>query len=653
MRKIISIQFVNYKAFFGEGEQNLITIPNGNNLLIYGENGSGKSSIYEGLKQFFNSADNTLEVIPSRHIAFSKTRLVNEGTDDEKEEINEVSVKVIFQNEHGVNDERIFGVPTETVRGTNYIGNANLLNSFLSYRELLRTYLMDNVKDRKEFRKKFALLLVETILAKNRNTVTQKSYVKSWEDLFIPKVWYKEYTLTRFIQGLEYDINRINLILNEILKYFEPDLEVQLKLTFAEIQYIHLEREDREGKYPVCEVDLIVKLFGEEVENDEENHLTVLNEARLSALGISIYFASLINTLQDGFQYKILFLDDIFIGLDMSNRLPLLQILTQFKKPIIEKYVDDVTHQVIERILEVDGVKQYEENLFFNSYQIFVTTYDRYWFEVAKDWFENKAKDRWQFLELYANKTPDLTFNTPVVYNSLDYLQKANFYFSKHDYPTCVNYLRKALEKRIKKLLPANLHFAEALDSETGVTEIKKLKNLHQYIDKFILFCDANGIDSTEISVLKNLKDWYFNPFSHDNIGTPVYKKEVEIAKAHVEKFYQLTIEELAPAGTNLFFRFSNDAGDTREYKITLSENIRHIISNDENILTDARMNCYEWARNGTVDNPTWGETKLFHFYNNKKNHFFHTPDEQVDKSVFWDVIYFQDSELPLNSILI
>jgi wobble nucleotide-excising tRNase len=61
-------------------------------------------------------------------------------------------------------------------------------------------------------------------------------------------------------------------------------------------------------------------------------HQLFLNEARLSALAISLYLASIgVNPLTGSL--KILVLDDLLIGLDMSNRLPLLEIL---KKHFIE-----------------------------------------------------------------------------------------------------------------------------------------------------------------------------------------------------------------------------------------------------------------------------------------------------------------------------
>jgi len=47
--KIKTIEIKNYKAFYGK---HTIKI-GGKNIFIYGENGSGKSSLYYALKDFF------------------------------------------------------------------------------------------------------------------------------------------------------------------------------------------------------------------------------------------------------------------------------------------------------------------------------------------------------------------------------------------------------------------------------------------------------------------------------------------------------------------------------------------------------------------------------------------------------------------------
>lgn len=49
--KIETIEITNYKAFLGKYKINV----GGKNLFIYGENGSGKSSLYYALKDFFQA----------------------------------------------------------------------------------------------------------------------------------------------------------------------------------------------------------------------------------------------------------------------------------------------------------------------------------------------------------------------------------------------------------------------------------------------------------------------------------------------------------------------------------------------------------------------------------------------------------------------
>ena len=54
--RITEIEIKNFKAFYGNYRINLRK--SGKNLLVYGENGSGKSSLYFALKLFLESGDN-------------------------------------------------------------------------------------------------------------------------------------------------------------------------------------------------------------------------------------------------------------------------------------------------------------------------------------------------------------------------------------------------------------------------------------------------------------------------------------------------------------------------------------------------------------------------------------------------------------------
>jgi hypothetical protein len=282
-----------------------------------------------------------------------------------------------------------------------------------------------------------------------------------------------------------------------------------------------------------------------------------------------------------------------------------------------------------------------------SNYQIFISTYDRFWFSVAKNWFETKSNGKWSYFEMFANQKGGLTFNTPLIYTSLNNLQKANYHYSKHDYPSCANHLRKALEERLKILLPQNEHYAEYTDAETGIAEIKKLKTLNQYLEKFISYCDNNGIDASELVDLKNLKDWYFNPFSHDNIQTPIFKRELDIAKTLVEKIGKFEFIILLPASERLYFNLDNAAGQTRNYKLELQENLRWIKSVDGNKLTNPVIQCYEWTQNADAPQQVaWTlngghPLRLISFYNNKWKHLLGDHElPNVDMAVLWNAFH-------------
>lgn len=567
MKKIISIEFCNYKAFYDKGEQNKIIIPDGKNLLLYGENGSGKTSVFEGLKQFFKNNES-----PARHIAVPQNIIVNPGTPDEETVSNEVTVKINFQDlNNGSIEEKIYGVPTETVTGTNYINKINLLNSFLSYRELLKTYLMDNVRDKEEFRKKFAILLIENILSQKINSATDKPYIESWNYFKIKKLRYKSEVMKTFAEGMRNDINKINLIINEILVFFEPNLKVELVLYGPEIEYIFSAEKNRLGYYPTCGVDLKVKMFGNDIENEEENHLTVLNEARLSSLAISIYLSALINTPQDDFEYKLLFLDDIFIGLDMSNRLPLLNILTKFKKPIVDISLND-DGKLIEIIQVVDGITQYEPKLFFIDYQVIVTTYDRNWFEIARQFFVNQVENKWSFIEMFVDDT-SYRFSVPAIIPLDSKINKAIHYLHKHDYRACAAYLRSMCEEELDRILPNNKYKKVESTNEQG-NKVTKDGNLNDKILGFELMCKDGEIDFTPFKNIKLYKNHLLNSLSHNDISSPIFKKELLETIDSINQLKRITVKKIPDGFQDFEFKSQNNLDIEISVRIRKRESI-------------------------------------------------------------------------------
>ncbi len=64
--RITKIEIKNFKAFYGAYQLDLHKA--GKNLLVYGENGSGKTSLYQALKRFLESSEGGHQFKPHQNI---------------------------------------------------------------------------------------------------------------------------------------------------------------------------------------------------------------------------------------------------------------------------------------------------------------------------------------------------------------------------------------------------------------------------------------------------------------------------------------------------------------------------------------------------------------------------------------------------------
>ena len=172
----------------------------------------------------------------------------------------------------------------------------------------------------------------------------------------------------------------------------------------------------------------------------------------------------------------------------------------------------------------------------FQDYQIFLSTYDRTWFEVAKHVL---PPSDWQTVEMYSAEqgmkgTPGYCDRPVIITPSDDHYTKAQKYYDTKDYPASANYLRKELEKQIKNRLPA----------EQGRSFDGKFKPLQTLWHGLIHYHEAfsRPLPETLKVSFDRSKRFIFNPMSHDSLSQPVYRAELNMAFEVVDTVRTLPI---------------------------------------------------------------------------------------------------------------
>lgn len=552
-RYISSFRLENFGAFYN-GSYPRIELPNGENLLVYGENGSGKSSIYKAFSQFFESSANP--------VSFNLNQLL-------PGQPGFVELAFTLQDDGGIgnwqpvqSDIYRFNSGGLSTNTENFLRQSNKIRGFLSYQQLVKTYTLSapagnspNLYD----------LIVEKLLWHHELPNSGRTIENYWTELeqgFLQKHAGRKLfkaavaSLPDFNDRLKVLIYRIILRVNYWLKkYFDFDVIVSPQTS-------------RVSLHP-WSYNINKELFFnvEHYQTPYIEYQNFLNEARLSALAICIYLAG-IKLNPTGTNYKLLFLDDIFIGLDTSNRLPLIDILR-----------DE-----------------------FSDFQIFVTTYDRNWFELAK---EQLNRGKWKLLEMYHD---DIEGPAPgggimvigekpvIIESSFDFLSKAKLYFKSKDYPACANYLRKETERVLRKLLPLEKRITT--DKNFGTRDETDLENLLTSFTSFIEECNI-VLPATTIAAIRLYRKLVLNPQSHSDIKSPVYRKELEKAFAAVDELSRIPIiikRDIALIGSRFIY---TNVGANYSAEIELADNIYKVTCGATTSISKYKFRIIRWEWNG------------------------------------------------------
>jgi len=392
----------------------------GKNLLLFGENGCGKSSLFHALRLLLR------ESAPKQAFAAYRN-IFNPG------EEGTIAVELTAGMPQDFKWE--YGEPHPATTGDTAFLDLVRRVTFLDYKALLRTSLLH---DDAEYVNLFSLL-VETLL-RDAELPDGRTVFQHWESVrrFRPPEPPPESdedeeefptpeeqinaAAQRFMAQLDELLNvsagggrSLLARANELLAKLTSDLEVRTEVGALRVQEISHDPGHRPHAFIGADVRLQAIYAGHVIEHPA----LCLNEARLTAIALALYLAAAeATTPRTGGQQtpRLLVLDDVLIGLDFANRLPVLRMLN-------------------------------EE---FSDWQVILMTFDRVWFDLAREYTEHTG--RWRYPTLRELPASPRKPGRPVVEACADLLSRAEAHLQAGDLMAAAVYIRAAFETRVKNV---------------------------------------------------------------------------------------------------------------------------------------------------------------------------------------------------------
>lgn len=522
--KVNKITITNFKTFKEPFELKL----EGKNLLLYGENGSGKSSIYWSLYTHLQSC---LKEQDAAHAgkyfdASNKENLRNRYSDPAED--SGIAIEFV-DADTGVTvtytDSK--DLINTAAPGDVFMMETLALSDFINYKYLYSIFDYRNSQEADIFgifeRDIFATGNFPQTLHDIHGVDTWKMNMREWWAYLtkqaIDELPKRNGGKTIIRSTLEYrahqhEIDEFNRLLNDyaqlIARYTNEllatdfPLPIKIKLTCRPMSFDlqdPIRRRHHNSRVIPPQIILTAELTDSNLQSGNtqiERPHTFLNEAKLARMAFALRMAVIIdkNRSSSVRGAKILCMDDMLISLDMSNRL-----------------------EVVDYILDH----------FTTDYQLIIMTHDRALYRIVENKItKKKAEQQWLKKDLYCVDATASTKHYPYseMLEAKDPITEARCYYSKHDYSACANTLRRQCEKVLQNLLPENMRKdinGKFFDFSKLVGQIPCLMTLYGMPD-----------------VLPNL-DIYrahiLNPLSHDDLTSNMYREEMVRCISDIEQF--------------------------------------------------------------------------------------------------------------------
>lgn len=528
---IKEIRIFNLKHFRGE----FTIVLEGKNLLLFGENGSGKSSIFWTLHMFYQSCLKTPDSTGAgKYFDPDNSQNLRNAFADRGAKSG---VEITFQSDGTSSDKqfhdtniRIDTAPTETDK---FMRFSLQTSDFMSYKSLATLYDFRNSQLcdlTKLFEREIFPSMDFSVHLRDLNGVDlNKTNISDWWNAIISypsllpcrsinsKVYvvncpeYEQYsTIIRdFNLALASHLDEISLRANRILR---EDFHVLygVNLECGEVKFNQIirkpgsKRSYRDNKLTLPQI--ILKMEWKDALLPSADHKIWLehpqsffNEAKLTIAAFAIRLAIIEMKYSGATECApILCVDDLLISLDMGNRIP-----------------------IVERILKCA-----------NDYQMFIFTHDHSLYELfTRLLTKEEKKEKWLLKELY-NVLDDMNNPSslnPHLCDNNSYLIKARMLWHKHELPSAVNCLRKAAESILYDLLPENMRYMPSFERTT-------LKFLLTQVPKFVTLY---SLPSNPIMHVDYFRSRLLNPLSHDDFSSPVYSQELKLCIQELSELAQ------------------------------------------------------------------------------------------------------------------
>ena len=552
--KINKIVIENFKYFL----KPFSIEPKGNHVLMYGENGSGKSSIYWAAYTHFQSC---LKQAADAKKYFDKDHpdsLVNLYDTENRRS----GIEIEFVDPAGVKKSYTDGNWVINTNADDFIHLSTYASDFMNYKFLAAIFDFKNSKPVDLFKifedEVFPFLPLGAPRYDLDGTVTAETSVEQWWR-YIKHCCEAPDVLTRrapgsnvyshdekwqAYQNLLSDFNtRLQTLLTSIAADANKKLENQKMPMRVALTLIRAEFDKKvegtvrsyDGTFYDPQIILTAKLMdadGNPVSQRDIHHpRSFFNEAKLTRMALALRLAVFDRKLQSDDCAKVIFVDDLLISLDMSNRL-----------------------MVVQQLLD-----------YSNKYQLFIFTHDRTFYDLIYDSISQRNMSReWCYYEMYAIDEEVSTGRAPEPWmnDKENFLQQARSFFTRYEYHASANSLRKECEKQLLRLYPQNWTLSKNND---GTVSIINLNGLIQKLKDFYL---RFGIDPVPTPNIDQYRKRILNPASHNDSKAKVFRSELIMAIDEIEEFE--SIKKIMVAGP--------DDISTREYVLEISGLGHHIV---------------------------------------------------------------------------